>query len=91
LLDGLDLGGVTDVVGEDEEADAGAPVVRGDGGEVLGQEGDLGGAVAGVGTGPAQVVQVEERVGGAMLLEQVGDLRGDRAFTRPECPGEQDG
>jgi Family of unknown function (DUF6578) len=52
---------------------------------------ELGGAVAGVGAGPAQVVQVQQRVRLAQLLEQVGDLGGNRALTGSVDPGDQDG
>jgi hypothetical protein len=36
---------------------------------------------------PAQVVQVEQRVGLMQLLEQVGELRRDRTLARPVHPG----
>ena len=51
---------------------------------------ELGRAIIGAGTRPAQVVQVEQRISFAPLLEQVGDLLGHRALARPVDPGEQD-
>jgi hypothetical protein len=47
-------------------------------------------ALAGGGARPAQIVQVKQGIRLAPLLEQVGDLRGDRALARPVDPGEQD-
>ena len=51
---------------------------------------DLAGAIAGDGADPAQVVQVEQGERPFLLLEEVGDLRGDRALARPVHAGDQD-
>lgn len=51
---------------------------------------ELPGTVVAASARPAQVVQVEQRVGLAALLEQVGDFRSGRTLARSIYPGDQD-
>jgi len=86
----LHLAGAADKVGKHEQPDPGPPVIGRYRGEVLQHQPEFGRAISGASTCPAQVVQVEQRVRFAPLLQQVGDLPGDRALARPVDPGEQD-
>ena len=86
----LHFAGAADKVGQHEQPDPGPPVVRRHRGQVLQHQPEFGRPVISARTGPAQVIQVEQRVRFASLLEQVGDLLGDRALARPVDPGEQD-
>src|SRR5215472_10139887 len=84
------LAGAADEVGEHEQPDTGLAVVRRHGGQILHHRAEFARAVTGARARPAQVVQVEQRVWLAALLEQVGDLLSDRALARSVNPGEQD-
>ena len=58
--------------------------------QVLQHQPEFGHAFIGACACPAQIVQVEQRVPFASLLEQVGDLLGDRTLARPVDHGDQD-
>lgn len=90
LPHGLQLAVIADEVGQHEEPDPGPPVIRHHRSQVLQHQPEFCRAILAAGACPAQVVQVQQRIRCAMLLQHVGELLGDRALTRPIDPGEQD-
>ncbi len=84
------LAGAAHEVREHEQPDTGPPVVRRHVRQILHHQAEFARAVTGARAPPAQVVQVEQRVRLAPLLEQVGDLLGDRTLARPVYPCEED-
>ena len=87
---GAHLAGAANEVGQYKQPNPGPLVVRRHCAQILQHQPEFGCAVIGAGARPAQVVQVEQRIRLGSLLEQVGDLLGDRALARPVNPGEQD-